>query len=391
MKVLNIFNHYLESGGEASVVQAIGDSLSTMLELRTCEFFSADWVGANAPPFWKQAIWMLRNPHSLAKLRHIQESFQADTWLVHNVFPSGSAAVYPEAQRLKVPIIQYVHNFRPFSVNGALWAGNRIQPGGLSGKYWAEIRYAAWQNSRLKTAWLAIVLSLMQRMNWLSSVKAWVAISRFVCEKFIAAGIRNEDIFVLRHFWKPRPHRVEDIDQNHYLFLGRLIEAKGLLPLLDAWEILEKETSSAPRLLIGGNGPLRQEVIRRVERMKSVHYEGELSGEAKNAAIANARALIVPSLWWEPLGLVAYEAYDYCKPVLAARSGGLPEIVVDGQTGLLHQPGNAEEIAQQVRTLEADDHARRAMGRQGRVWLEQNASEAEWQEKFSKILAHATR
>ncbi len=96
MKVLNIFNHYQERGGEASAVGAICDSLSTMSEVGTCEFFSSDWVGPNAPAIWKQAIWMLRNPNSLAKLDDIHESFQPDAWLVHNVFPVGSA-IYREA------------------------------------------------------------------------------------------------------------------------------------------------------------------------------------------------------------------------------------------------------------------------------------------------------
>ncbi len=151
------------------------------------------------------------------------------------------------------------------------------------------------------------------------------------------------------------------------------------------------DKGSAPPLVIAGSGPLRDEVIRRAERMRTVRYAGELHGEAKDEAITKARAMIVPSVWWEPLGLVVYEAYDYCRPVLAARSGGLPEIVIDGETGLFHQPGNAEEIAQHVRQFEANTRTRIQMGRQGRAWLEQNVTEAEWQEKFSKILAHACR
>ena len=182
----------------------------------------------------------------------------------------------------------------------------------------------------------------------------------------------------------------EPSDGTHYLFLGRLIEAKGILVLLDAWEILERESGHAtPRLLIGGDGPLRSLVTSRVERMRSVHFAGQLSGEEKNRALEGCRAMIVPSLWWEALGLVVYEAYEYGRPVLAASSGGLTEVVVDGETGLLHEPGNAKQIAQQVMEMEADAANRRALGRQGRVWLEKNADENQWREKFSKIAASA--
>jgi glycosyltransferase involved in cell wall biosynthesis len=388
VKILTLFNHYLERGGEAYAVEAINDSLSNKFPVETCEFFSADWVGRHSTMRWRHALWMLRNPQSVRKLSEYHRRFRPDVWLAHNVFPVGSAAIYTEAERLGVPIVQYLHNFRPFSVNGSLWIDNRVEAGGLSKNFWPEIYHGAWQHSRLKTAWLAIVLLSLHFLHRWRSVKAWIAISDFMRGKFIEAGIPERNIFTLRHFWRVQ-WECRQSDGNHYLYLGRLIEAKGVLSLLDAWEILEGELSAAPPLLIAGTGPLAREIAARAERMKSVRFMGELQKDRKTEAIRNARALIVPSLWWEPLGLVVYEAYDYFRPVLGAASGGLPEIVIDGQTGLLHQPGNAEEIAQHVRRLEGDDHVRREMGQRGRAWLEQNASETLWQEKFREITGHA--
>jgi glycosyltransferase involved in cell wall biosynthesis len=332
---------------------------------------------------------MIRNPESLRKLRACERSFKSDVWLVHNVLPVGSFAIYSEAKRLGIPVIQYIHNFRPFSVSGYLWAGGHLAPGGLSKNYWEEVRAGAWQNSRGKTAWLAFVLLLTHALGWWRGVKAWIAISDFMRQKFISAGVPGEKIFTLRHFWKPRSEEYANYGQ-HYLFLGRLTEAKGVNVLLDAWESLERKHGSlTPKLLIGGDGPLRSVVVARAERMESVTYAGHLSDAAKTEALNKARAVVVPSIWWEPLGLVVYEAYDYFRPVLAASSGGLPEIVVDCETGLLHEPGNAEQLAQHVMQLETDGESSRAMGRQGRVWLEKNADEAKWREEFAKIATHA--
>src|SRR5437588_11950910 len=205
MKILNVFNDYLEKGGEANSIEAIVDSLSQILNIERCDFTSADWMGSDAPWMWQQAIWMIRNPKSLRKIRDYQCKFKADAWLVHNVLPVGSAAIYPEAKHLGLPIIQYIHNFRPFSVSGYLWACDRLAPDGLSKNYWQEIRCGAWQNSRLKTAWLALVLSLGHKLGWWRSVKAWIAISDFMRGKFISAGIPAEKIFTLRHYWRPSP------------------------------------------------------------------------------------------------------------------------------------------------------------------------------------------
>jgi glycosyltransferase involved in cell wall biosynthesis len=391
MRILNIFNQYLERGGEALAVEAICESLSHVLDLERCEFFSSDWTGPTAPAKWKQALWMIRNAESLRKLRACEQSFKSNVWLVHNVLPVGSVAIYSEARRLGIPVIQYVHNFRPFSVNGYLWAGDHLAPGGLSKNYWEEVRVGAWQNSYGKTAWLAFVLLLSHALGSWRSVRAWIAISDFMRQKFISAGVPSEKIFTLRHFWKPRSEEHANYGQ-HYLFLGRLTEAKGVNVLLDAWQILErKHDSLAPKLLIGGDGPLRSAVVARAERMQSVTYAGQLLGAAKTQALSTARAVVVPSIWWEALGLVVYEAYDYSRPVLVARSGGLPEIVAHSETGLVHDPGNAKQLAEQVMELEASAQRWKEMGRRGRTWLQANADESDWQRRFCEVAQYAMK
>ena len=96
--------------------------------------------------------------------------------------------------------------------------------------------------------------------------------------------------------------------------------------------------------------------------------------------------MIAPSLWWEPLGLVTYEAYDYSKPMLAAASGGLSETVQHGTTGMLHRPGNAGELAEQILLLESNSSRRLEMGRRGREWLLANTGRTDWLRKFDDVL-----
>ena len=71
-------------------------------------------------------------------------------------------------------------------------------------------------------------------------------------------------------------------------------------------------------------------------------------------------------------------------------SGGLPESIFHGRTGLLHIPGHAAQLAGQVAELDQDSERRRQMGREGRLWLEANRNEEQWREKFFHILAYAT-
>ena len=78
---------------------------------------------------------MIRNPSPLQALHGKHRMHQTDSWLVHNAFAVGSAAIYREALRRKVPLICYIHNFRPFSVNGYLWAGKDLANNGLQAKF----------------------------------------------------------------------------------------------------------------------------------------------------------------------------------------------------------------------------------------------------------------
>jgi 1,4-alpha-glucan branching enzyme len=76
--------------------------------------------------------------------------------------------------------------------------------------------------------------------------------------------------------------------------------------------------------------------------------------------------LVMPSLY-EPFGMPAAEAGAASKPVVASRTGGLQEIVEDGSTGLLHRPGDHEDLAEKVLRLLGDPELAAEMGRRGRV------------------------
>jgi glycosyltransferase involved in cell wall biosynthesis len=124
--------------------------------------------------------------------------------------------------------------------------------------------------------------------------------------------------------------------------------------------------------------------------MRSVVCVGFVEGQAKSDLLHGCRALIAPSIWWEPLGLIVYEAYDYGRPVLVSASGGLKETVVEGETGYLHEAGYADALAADVEKMEQlGVEGRVKMGENGRRWLLENASPAEWLERFTEILRQA--
>ena len=392
-RLLQVFNRYVHMGGEEKSVDRIYRHLGARHEMSRCFFDSREWTAPGAPSKLAQLRRLFHNPESKARFLSALNEHRPDAAIFHNIYPVGSPSLYEASLEARVPVIQFLHNFRPFSVGGTLYAKGRLLPEALRGSYAREILFGAWQDSILKSFLFALVLRRLHRSGWLASVKAWVAISEFIRDRLIESGVSADRIFALRHSWDAMPEAPAASAEDAYLFLGRLVEVKGVQTLLDAWSELARQLGPrTPRLEIAGEGPLEPLVRQRARENASIRFLGLLDGQAKSETLRRCRAVVVPSLWWEPLGLVVYEAYDHAKPVLAARSGGLTETVLQNQTGLLHMPGSVPSLVKDVLALESlGSGTRAALGRAGRAWLLKEASAARWNARFDEILAQATR
>jgi len=144
--------------------------------------------------------------------------------------------------------------------------------------------------------------------------------------------------------------------------------------------------TDAPKLKICGSGLLLNHVRQVARHNPFIEYEGGVHGTRKELLLQNCRTVIAPSLCYEPLGLVTFEAYDYLKPVLASNIGGFSETVIHGHTGLLHTPGEARELANHISLQECNPDTLPTMGQNGKNWLQQNASPEVWLDQFNGVL-----
>jgi glycosyltransferase involved in cell wall biosynthesis len=389
--LLQVFNQYLEQGGEEVWVNQmlrLGGDAFVIDDLR---FHSGAWMGRGAPSRLKQAALLWNHPEARQRLRDEVTRTRSDALLFHNLVPVASLGMYEEAGELDLPVIQYIHNFRPFSPSGTMWMRGCVNAAALQGNPWPEVLGRAWERSFLRTFLLAMYQKRLLRNGNLDVVKRWIAVSDFMREKFIEGGIPADRVITLRHCWQANPNFKPAEEGSYYLFLGRLVPEKGIGTLLDTWELLERRLGpTCPRLIIAGSGSEEARSHARANRMNRVTCVGFVSGTVKEDLVRGCRGLIAPSIWWEPLGLIVHEAYDSARPVLAARSGGLTETVIEGVTGFLHNPDDAEQLADDVEKLEAlGPKGRAEMGQRGREWLLENASPEEWRERFVNIVREA--
>ncbi len=158
--------------------------------------------------------------------------------------------------------------------------------------------------------------------------------------------------------------------------VGRINRMKGHHLLLDAAELLALRGYQGFSLVFVGSPPPGQDSFlkqlqTRVECSpvrNRVVFHGFMDPVAP--AYAALDIVCVPSTEAEAFGLVAVEAMAAGRPVVAANIGGLPEVVLDGETGLLHPPGEAKALAKRLQALIADPQRRHDLGLAGRARFE---------------------
>jgi glycosyltransferase involved in cell wall biosynthesis len=378
LRILQVFNRYLQPGGEEKSVARIAEDLEGAGHQVT-RFWrdSAEWQDSAAPAKCKQPFLLWSNAAVLAELERVHKQARPDLWLLHNVLPVVSLGVYGLARRLHTPILQWLHNYRPISPSGTLFARGRKLAPEERWIGWKETRSGAWHGPLL-TAWLALGYARLKRRGDFEAVRAWVAISEEMKSVFARAGWFPERLHALRHSWHPRPLADAGRDEGYFLFLGRLVEAKGVRFLVDLWR---RPALKGCSLVIAGEGELAEEL--RSLAPPNVRWAGYTEGEAKQELLAKCRAVLLPARWDEPLGLVAYEAFEASRPVLASNLGGTREVVTDGVTGRLLPVEDAAAWEEAI--LHMDAARASEMGQAGRTWLEANTAPAIWNERFLAI------
>lgn len=135
------------------------------------------------------------------------------------------------------------------------------------------------------------------------------------------------------------------------LFVGRLVQQKGIIFLLEAVSILQKKYKKIIRVAVVGDGPLKKELIKICEELK-IKDSVEFLGFQRDVdrIMRSSRVLVLPSLW-EGFGLVLLEAMKNKLPIIATNVGGIPEIITDGHEGILVPKENPKILANSINRL----------------------------------------
>lgn len=383
MKVLLIHNRYRTSApsGEDAAVQ----NEQRMLERRGVEVVRFDRCNDDiddSTPFAKavmaaNTIWSQRSRNELRELVH---QVRPDVAHVHNTFSMLSPSVYGACQSEGIPVVQTLHNFRFFCPSALFLRDGKPCEDCVERSLLQSVRHRCYRNSLAATATLAGMLALHRAIGTYShQINRYIALTAFARSKIIKGGIAEGKIVVKPNFVPDSPAAGSGRG-GYAVFVGRLLEGKGVQTLIQAWQQLP-----TARLKVVGDGALRPQLEAQARELGlGVEFTGRLDRPSVLQAVADAQFLIIPSEWYEGFPMVIAESFACGTPVVASRIGSLQELVEEGATGTQFTPGDPSDLARAVRRLLDDADGLRQMRVGARRYYETHLTE---EQNFTQLMS----
>lgn len=286
--------------------------------------------GQQRPATPKRLAWHVRDSYNRAMRAYVREVLQReqpDVVSCHNL-AGWSIAVWDEIHQNGVPIVQVLHDLYLLCANSNMYRGDSP-----CDSQCVDCRLLRWKHPAKS-----------------DQISAVVGISRSILDRFTEMGYFNQaKKFVIhntRSVPAPPPKMKRAAGQPLRVgYLGTLSKIKGIEWLIEQFQSLDINAS----LTIGGRGKASyEERLKSLVTQKNISFVGYVKPEEFYKGID---VLVVPSLWQEPLGMVAIEALANNLPVIANKSGGLQESVSDGVNGLFCYASNPESLGEAILKL----------------------------------------
>jgi glycosyltransferase involved in cell wall biosynthesis len=354
MRILIAHNAYQQKGGEDSVMATESTLLSSRgVEVAVYSRHNDEITGMSRVALAGQTIWSSRTEADIAKW---VADFRPDVIHVHNTLPLISPSLYVAAHKAGVPVVQTLHNFRLFCTQAMFLRDGKVCEDCLGKLPWRGVVHGCYRNSRVQSAVVGGMLAVHRALGtYRNKVTRYIALNEFCRKKFIEGGLPAERIVVKPNF-VDIPAGDEKLRQGG-LFVGRLSAEKGIVALARAMDQVP-----TCQLNVIGSGPEEAALSSRA----NIHMLGFLPRDQIFRHMQRAAYLLMPSIWYENFPLTLVEAFACGLPVIASRMGAMAELIEDGRTGLLFEPGAAEDLAKKIIWAEANPEAMIAMGKYAR-------------------------
>lgn len=355
MKILTLFNDYRQKGsGEYHVVTATQELLRRKGADATLVMRSSVGLDRRLRHKFRAFVRGTYSRAAYGETLALLERHEPDVVHVHNLYPLLSPSVLVACREAGVRTVMTVHNYRHTCPTSHHYRRGRVCEKCVGGHEWQC--FARNCRDSLPESFAYGLRALVARKLRLfhDNIDVLIVGTRFAAQRLATAGFDQERIIVIPSLGVPVA--AQPLSSGSYVaFAGRMTREKGLATLLEAARLLP-----GVDFRLAGDGPMYDELVSRSPQ--NARFLGFLDHATMATFYSGAVCLAVPSEWFEMRPLVICEAMAHGVPVVASRIGGLGELVQDGVTGMLFEPGAADELADKIRALVSDTDLRNQLG-----------------------------
>lgn len=326
-------------------------------------------------PLWKRmgtAKRILHSREAASRISSLSDLSQPDIAHLHNIYHHLSPSILKPLVDRGIGTVMTIHDYK------LLCPALRFYNNGMVCEKCRPMHYASCvlgrcvHGSRAASALCAVEMFYHDATKaYTGRIDRFIAPSRFVAGKLLDRGLPPEQVTVIPNFIDPERWIPGDSgDGDYVLFSGRLSNEKGV-------ETLVRAMAGLPEipLKIAGSGMLETSARQLARELGAgnIEFTGFKSEKEVLRLVRDSRFICTPSEWYENAPMTVLEAFACGKPAVASRIGGIPEIVREGQTGLLAEPGDTESLRERPSAGSGPDRPWPVRwARMPAVWLKPN-------------------
>jgi glycosyltransferase involved in cell wall biosynthesis len=344
VKLLHAYNLHRNGGGADT---ATLDTIAMLREagLEVAEFSrDSRQIPMNLRGKASSALAPLWPGRSLEDFDRVLTEFKPDLVHVHELYPLIGAWIIPHCRGRGIPVVMTCYDYRMTCPVATHYRAGRICLDCIERGEISAVTNNCRGNRAESIAYAARSYVARKRRLFLEGVSRFIVLNDFSRSWFVEKlGIADERIDTIGCVVDASPDPVQPRHGEFIAYAGRFPPEKGVDVLVQAAAELD-----CPVKLIGYEENLPRLATANVEVVRT------RSKDELHAMYRRAKALVMPSLWFETFGIVAAEAMSHGVPVVASNIGALKYTVRDGYNGLLFAVGDARDLAARVRSLLAD-------------------------------------
>lgn len=293
------------------------------------------------------------------KFKKLIEDFRPDIIHIHNIYHQISPSILAVAKKAGIPVVMHLHDYKLICPNYQLFANGKICEACKPKKYCQCAKKKCFKESFAQSLLASLEMFIHHSVLKIyeKNISFFIAPSDFMKRKVIEFGWPKDKIgVVINPVFKTftgEDNRSEDNSQpeeDYLLYFGRLSKEKGTDVLIKAAAL------TGVKLKFAGSG-LEEENLKEAvkEAGAQADFLGFKDGIELRQIILKAKAVIIPSIWYENMPLSLLEALSLGKIVIASNIGGIPEIIKDGENGLLFNPCDVNDLKTKITLLDTID------------------------------------